>query len=389
MIRISLRQSWKIDGGEVHGVDERLVQALAAIEATGSINQAALKLHLSYRFLWGLLLRWGQLLGAPLVILQRGKGATLTPVGEKLLWADKRITARLSPLLDSLASELEVELQRVLAPASGVVRIHASHGFAVEALREDLTEASLPVDLKYMGSQEALASLAQSGCDLAGFHVPIGDLQAAALRHYATWLQAPGFALINLAMRQQGLIVAPGNPKGIAGLRDLQREDVRFVNRQQGSGTRMLLDIMLDRDRIKGDTIKGYEVSEYTHAAVAAYVASGMADVGFGIETGARRFGLDFIPMAAERYFLICHQDRLHSKPIEQVLTIMQSRAFEARVDLLPGYNAKDCGEVMTIDAAFPSLGRGAGGTINSNRARRKAAVSSAQPAPRKRRQKD
>ena len=90
-------------------------------------------------------------------------------------------------------------------------------------------------------------------------------------------------------------------------------------------------DLLIAREKIDRKAIQGYEVSEFTHAAVAAYVASGMADVGFGVETGARRFNLDFIPIASERYFLMCREDRLDSKPIKQVLTIMQSSALKAQ----------------------------------------------------------
>jgi molybdate-binding protein len=163
----------------------------------------------------------------------------------------------------------------------------------------------------------------------------------------------PGLTLLNLATRQQGLMVPPNNPKRLLSLGDLTRKDVRFINRQPGSGTRLLLDLLLKRDAIDSHAIRGYEVSEYTHAAIAAHVASGMADAGFGIETGARRFGLDFIPVAMERYFLACHAQQLKLKSIGQVLAIMQSRSFKIRVNQLPGYDAKDCGKVMTASEAF------------------------------------
>lgn len=123
--------------------------------------------------------------------------------------------------------------------------------------------------------------------------------------------------------------------------------------------------------------------------AVAAYIASGMADVGFGVETGARRFALDFISQASERYFLICRLDRLDSKPIADVLEILRSNRFKARVDKLPGYSAVECGQVMTVDAAFPSFSKGISNSIKPNRGRHKAAVSSIQPVPRKMRQED
>ena len=332
-----------------------LLELCAAIDDLGNLAAACRRVGVSYRHGWGLMREATRLFQSPVAELQPGRGAKLTPLGEKLLWADKRISARLSPILDTLASELEVELERVLSHTIGILRMHASHGFAVEALREVLVERAIPVELKYVGSQEALASLVQNECDIAGFHLPLGELQAAALKQYSSWLNTPGLTLLNLATRQQGLMVPPHNPKRLASLHDLARKDIRFINRQPGSGTRLLLDLLLKRDGIDSHAIHGYEVSEYTHAAIAAHVASGMADVGFGIETGARRFGLDFIPVVAERYFLVCKTERLKIKSVQQILAILKDRAFKFRVNQLPGYDAKDCGNVISMSDAFTS----------------------------------
>ncbi len=356
MYKIRIKPQWVLQQpDQSQQALPNLLELCAAIDDLGNLAAACRRVGVSYRHGWGLMREASRLFQSPVAELQPGRGAKLTALGEKLLWADKRISARLSPILDTLASELEVELERVLSHTTGILRMHASHGFAVEALREVLVEQAIPVELKYVGSQEALASLAQNECDLAGFHLPTGELEKVALKQYSTWLGAPGLMLVNLAIRQQGLMVPPNNPKRLVLLSDLARKDVRFINRQPGSGTRLLLDLLLRRDGIDSHAIHGYEVSEYTHAAIAAHVASGMADVGFGIETGARRFGLDFIPIATERYFLACSAERMKMKSIEQVLAIMQSRAFAIRVDQLPGYDAKDCGKVMTVDEAFNS----------------------------------
>ncbi len=356
MHKVRINPQWVLERpGELPKPLPDLLKLCESINEFGNLAAACRHIGVSYRHGWGVLQEATRMFQAPVADLERGRGATLTALGEKLLWADKRINARLSPILDTLASELEVELERVLSHTTGILRMHASHGFAVEALRQTLVEQAIPVELKYVGSQEALASLGQNECDIAGFHVPIGNLQAAALKQYAAWLQAPGLKLINLATRQQGLMLPPKNPKGLSALSDLCHEDVRFINRQPGSGTRLLLDLLLKRDGIDSHAIHGYEVSEYTHAAIAAHVASGMADVGFGVETGARRFGLDFIPIITERYFLACGGERLNLKSVAQVLAIMQGDAFATRVNQLPGYNAKDCGKVMSVTQAFKS----------------------------------
>ena len=358
MIRIRLVQQWTTGTEGALDLDQRLLPALEAIQHTGSVSQAANTLGVSYRFLWGLLLRWGHLLGSPLAILERGRGAKLTSFGEKLLWADKRIAARLSPMLDSMASELELELQPMLSRESGVLRIHASHGFAVDVLREDLATAAIPVELKYIGSREALLSLRDEKCDLAGFHVPVGDLEALALRQFEPGISQPDFAVIELATRQQGLMTAIDNPKRIRQFRDLAGLRCRFVNRQAGSGTRVLFDLLLAQQGIDASQITGYDVVEYTHAAVAAFVASGMADVGFGIETGARRFGLHFIPVATERYFFLCRKSRLQTAPVQAALQLMNSGDFKSKVNKLPGYRAENCGAIAEVRKVFPSIAR-------------------------------
>ncbi len=354
MYKVRINPQWELERpGELPKPLPDLLKLCESINELGNLAAACRHIGVSYRHGWGVMQEATRMFQSPVADLERGRGATLTALGEKLLWANKRINARLSPILDTLASELEIELERVLSHTTGILRMHASHGFAVEALRETLVEQAIPVELKYVGSQEALASLGQNECDVAGFHLPVGHLQTAALKQYSAWLQSPGLKLINLATRQQGLMLPPKNPKRLSGLRDLCRKNVRFINRQPGSGTRLLLDLLLKRDGIDNHAINGYEVSEYTHAAIAAHVASGMADVGFGIETGARRFGLDFIPIVTERYFLACSTERLKLKSMEQVLAIMQSREFATRVNQLPGYDAKDCGKVMSVAETF------------------------------------
>jgi len=286
--------------------------------------------------------------------MERGKGSVLTPLGEKLVWAGHRIGARLTPLLESLASELEVEIGRVLSTGSELLRVHASHGFAIEKLLDTLVRQQVPVERKYVSTQEALASLQDGSCDLASCHVPEGALQPRVLAHYRPWLQAAQLRVVHVATRYQGLMLAPGNPLKIYGVRDLARAGLRFVNRQPGSGTRFLLDCLLEEVDIPVRDIAGYEQSEYTHAAVAAYVASGMADAGFGVETPARRFKLDFLPVVRERYFLLCHEATLAQPRLQATLQVLRSADYQRAVSELPGYAPWRCGEVETLARAFP-----------------------------------
>jgi len=150
--------------------------------------------------------------------------------------------------------------------------------------------------------------------------------------------------------------VALGNPKNIAGLSDLGREGVLFVNRQPGSGTRMLLELMLSRQALSPNAIEGFESAEFTHSAIAAFIASGMADVGFGVQTAAHRFGLDFIPLVRERYFFAVSNAAMKDPLMQQVIAILQSASFREIVNQLNGYDGSATGEILSLSEAFGSL---------------------------------
>jgi molybdate-binding protein len=135
------------------------------------------------------------------------------------------------------------------------------------------------------------------------------------------------------------------------------RPELRFINRQSGSGTRFLLDLLLRKEGVDPALVHGYEQCELTHAAVAAYVASGMADVGFGVETPARQFKLDFVPIQTERYFLLCEERSLDAPAVRAMLALVQSDEFKAAVNRLPGYQANEAtGVVVDLLPAFPTL---------------------------------
>ncbi len=358
MYKVSIEALWQIDrrsdGRAAASLDTaRLLRLLAQIKQHGSIAGAVAASGLSYRHGWGLLREAEQLFGTGLLIKRQGRGTSLSPLGETLLLADQRIRARLSPMLDSLAAELEGELGRSVTGTGQALRLYASHGFAVASLSEWLHAARKPVEIRYRNSVEAVAALAGRECDLAGFHVPLGEFEAEAAKAYTGWLVPDKHVLIHLAGRQQGLIVARGNPLQIHGLTDLQRKQVRFVNRQPGSGTRMLLELMLKKARIAASAINGFENTDLTHAAVAAYIASGMADASLGVETAARRFGLDFVPLVRERYFFAAEKAMLGDAPMVEMLEILRSSAFRDRISALPGYDAANTGEVLSLPQAF------------------------------------
>ena len=192
-----------------------------------------------------------------------------------------------------------------------------------------------------------LAALKRGECHLAGTHLLdelTGDYNLSYLRRF---FPAGGVALVNLCYRVQGLMVAPGNPLGLRSLKDVAERGARFINRQSGSGTRMLLDYELRRRSIAPDNIAGYHRELYTHHAVAAAIAGGGADAGLGILAAARALGLDFVPLAEERYDLAIRGDGLASTPVRELLEVLASPEFRAAVEALGGYDLRDCGRLL------------------------------------------
>lgn len=356
MHNVLITPSWTISRADGESMPPRLIELLVDVHEHGSLLRACQHARISYRHAWQVIRQAQNVFGTPLLHMERGKGSQLTPLGEKLVWADRRVKARLSPLFDSLASELAAEIEKVCSPTRALLNIHANHGFAVETLRRFLAQASVPHELKYCGSVEAVASLHGGACDLAGFPVPLGEFEAPALAHYARWLSPRTHKIIHVTTRQQGLMVAPGNPLKICGLQDLSRAGARFINRQPGSATRLLLDLMLQKEGLEAQRIRGYEQCEFTHAAVAAYVASGMADAGLGVETPARQFKLDFIALQTERYSLLCDERALDTPTVQHVLEILRSSAFQQAVNRLPGYHAEGAGTVASLGEVFETL---------------------------------
>jgi molybdate transport repressor ModE-like protein len=359
MNRIVIKPAWMLSSQAGDYFEPQLFRLLRAIHETGKLTRAVELLGLSYRHGWDLLLKWSTIFGSDLVAMQRGKGAELTALGEKLLWAEQRSEASLFPQLENIATELNVAIRKARQRAIPVLRVQASHGYAIEKLPELMRQhANAEIELKYVGSVEALAALSRSACDLAGFHVPVGELGPILWEHYAPWVKARQHKIIRMVIRTQGLIVARGNPRKITSLRDLARKGLNFVNRQQGSGTRVLLDGLLRTNGIDPSRIHGYDTGEFTHGAVAAFVASGMADAGLGIEPAARQFKLDFLPLVKERYMLICRAATLDKPAVRELVTILKGPEFARAMKPVPGYEPDTPGEVVAASDALPWLPR-------------------------------
>lgn len=354
LIQIEIEPVWRFKrDGDTQSILVML-DFLNEIRVTGKIGRAAERAGVSYRHAWNLIEKWSLFFGSPLVERKQGRGTNLTPFGGKLVWAGQRLQARLGPQLQNLSQELETEINQFLPHGPSIIRVHASHGFAVSKLRELLSrEADLGVDLRYVSNQNSLVSLAHDGCDLAGMHLPQGELRKSSITASKGWLKPGVHRIISFVTREMGLMVKHGNPLRIESLDQLLDPAVRFVNRDPDSGTRLLFEQLLAQHGLDGSRINGYEQVEFTHAAVAAYVASDMADVSFGVEAAARQFDLDFIRLVTEDYFFVCRKQLLELESIKRVLTIMRGEEFQTAIAKLPGYRCKDAGIVKTVQEAF------------------------------------
>ncbi|MDE2368186.1 MAG: helix-turn-helix transcriptional regulator [Burkholderiales bacterium] len=341
-------------GGEVQNP---LFDLLLALREHGSIQQAARAAGVSYRHLWGALKHWQDVLGEPLVSWVQGQPARLTPFAERLLWAERRARARLTPHIEALRSELARVLVEAFDGSQQVLPVFASHDLALPVLREHAAATrSLHIDLRFAGSIDALRALAAGRCVVAGFHVPPLAPGANVFARQLKRLLVPGrHKLIGCARRRQGLLVPRGNPLQIQGLADAAARGLRFVQRQDGSGTQLLLEHLclaqgVDIARLAGARLP----AEDSHLAVAAAVASDAADAGIGIEAAAVRFGLDFVPLVEEDYFLVCLHDALEQPPVLALRQALQDPLWLERLAALPGYAGSSSGEVLSLTRALP-----------------------------------
>ncbi|MGI6038334.1 MAG: molybdopterin biosynthesis protein [Limnochordia bacterium] len=255
---------------------------------------------------------------------------------------------RLSQGLEE-GSSVEVELLVPQDRIPGTILAAGSHDLILDLLADLLAQRypGLRLASAHVGSTGGLQALAKKQTHVAGTHLLDEETGEYNLPYLHRLLPGQEVALINVVYRQQGLMVAQGNPRGIKDITDLTREDIVFVNRQRGAGTRILLDLKLKELGIEPGQITGYQREEFTHMGVAAAVASGVAHVGLGIFSAARAMGLDFIPLAEERYDLAVSRAFLESPTMEKLLTVITSADFRRMVEELGGYDLRDCGRLV------------------------------------------
>lgn len=300
MLKISIKYGLKINliHNEREYDLETALQLLGQIQQNENLRKAADQCGFSYRKGWNTLKQLENLFGLILVEKQRGKGTQLSEFGQALL----DITGENKSAFNEYLSSAENKANKVLnliCSASQPLRVIASDSEKLDQLRQQQTGIELHID----GSVQALSAYAEGKCELAGFHIKVGEGNRHQLNEYCQYLNSKHDKFILLEQRQQGLISRYEQP--VDSLQQLVDQKLTFVNRQQGSGTRFLLDNLLKEQHIHPDQLSGYFHEEHTHLAVASMIVSQQADAGLGTQSVANRLKLHFTPVSSELYFLV------------------------------------------------------------------------------------
>jgi len=229
------------------------------------------------------------------------------------------------------------------------VVIAGSNDIALELLvkNTNLLHPDYTISISNVGSLAGLIALKNGNCHIAASHLldlETGEYNNSFIKKHFPELKV---VILNLAHREQGLIVKRGNPFAIKNLNDLVDKKVSFVNRQEGSGTRVLLDYRLKENGINAADISGYDRVAYTHMEVALEVFSGSADAGVGIYAAVRMLGLDFIPLATERFDLVIPSSVFTSGTVKALREVLSSEEFKSNMERMGGYEIHDTGKIM------------------------------------------
>lgn len=347
-------------GDEQHGatLGNPLFELLAAVVEAGSIRHAARTLGMSYRYVWDSLRRWERVLREPLIDWAQGRRARPTPFALKLLWSERRVRLRMQPEIETLRADLGHVLRDAHDERHQLLSVRASHDLALPVLQKHVAVSSdLHLDLGFQGSVEALRALNSGECQVAGFHVPPLRGAAPAFARALKPLLKPGLhQLIACSRRMQGVMVRREHAAAVRTFPDLVTRRLRFVNRQAGSGTRMLVDHLMYEHGIAAEALAGYAGHiEHSHVAVGLCVASGVADAGVGVEAAALQFGLHFVPLVEESYFLACLDASLQSPAVQRLREVLAGPGWREILASLPGYQpAAAAGSLLVIEDALP-----------------------------------
>jgi len=289
-----------------------------------TLTYAANDLNISYRTLWNELKEAEKKLNCNLLDRIRGHGSKVTANGQLLINSLEKLnqlSTQMQELADNISNQLTIH--KKIAPTQFIFCCSS------DPLIEQICPQFVEVELQTMGSGNALTHLIEGKAQIAGFH--ISDRQE--MNGVGEHIKLHGLELMPLMQRVQGLIVGKGNPLRITTVRDLARPEVRFINRQKGAGTRLLLDRLLTKEGLKAKQIRGYDQEEFTHNAIATSILAGQTDAGIGLQYVAKKFNLDFIPLKIEPFYLA-----MKSELIEHEKIIVLTKNIRNLSKKTPGY---------------------------------------------------
>lgn len=285
--------------------------------------------------------------GEVLMATPTGKGAGAVM---SLVRADGILNIKAGSEGIGAGAQVQIELLRPLNDVQSTLVAIGSHDNIIDVLANLLHKGqkTIRISSAHVGSMGGIMAIRRGEAHLAGSHLldeETGEYNVSFIKRF---LPDTPLQLINLCYRQQGLMVAKGNPLHIKGFEDVAKDGLSFINRQKGAGTRLLTDKTLNDLAIKPTAINGYDHEEYTHMSVAASIANGSVDCGMGILAAANALDLDFVPVAEERYDLIIPKQFLNDPKIQALLDIIRTNdAFKKLVDALGGYSLRDSGSIM------------------------------------------
>lgn len=347
-MQVQCRLSWWVGHKTLEELPPTLIQLLEGIARGGNLRVSAQESKLSYRHAWGVLKAWERRLETPLVALARGRGATLTRAGERLCEAWQKSQRQSAGCLAEAAAQATRALQSLVSEGQQQkLLITASHGFGMSALVAQLRRVSIEPEIQFVGSEEALKRYAAGECQVAGFHLPLGKHGRSLWSKFQQYLDARRDVLALVETRELGFMARPGTPR--FDIEVLVRRQLRFQNRQPGSGSRLIFDLLLTEAGFHADDIVGYHNAEYTHIAVAAVVAGGGADAGFGARAAAEKFGLQFWPEVTERYLIAFPRAQLQQGPAASLTKLLSGSLYRKALHESPGSNPRGAGKLLEL----------------------------------------
>jgi putative molybdopterin biosynthesis protein len=285
----------------------------------------------------------GRLIATP---LNRGAGATMS-----LVRADGMLVIPQNSEGIEAGEIVQVELTKNIDDIMNTIVSIGSHDLIMDMIGSLMhrKDSGKSLSSAHVGSMGGLIALRRGEAHMAPIHLLDEETGIYNESYIRKLLPGMKIALVKGVKRIQGMMVKGGNPKNITGFKDFTREDVQFVNRQNGAGTRILVDYMLKKEGVDPASVNGYEREMTTHMAVAASVSSGSADVGVGVLSAAKAMGLDFIPIGEEDYDFAILSKYLELDMFKQFINIIKSEDFKDILLDLGGYGTEGIGEIILI----------------------------------------